>query len=197
VPAEGQEKIMQDYSMNQEDDRVSQASSESPQGDRTQAGQAGDSTPGLEELLRKAELQVQEHREAWLRAKAETDNMRKRADAEVANARKFGVESFANALLPVKDSLEAALAVENDTVESLRTGVEITLRQLAAAFDKFNLTEIDPQGQKFDPHRHEAMTMVQSDAEPNTVVQVLQKGYALHDRVIRPALVSVAAPKQG
>ena len=151
--------------------------------------------PSIEELLRQAELKAQEHHDAYLRAKAETDNVRKRAQIDVQNAHKFGVESFANALVPVKDSLEAALAAQNNTVETLRGGVELTLKQLATAFEKFSLTEINPVGQKFDPHRHQAMTMVEADAEPNTVVQVLQKGYALYDRVLRPALVCVAKAK--
>jgi molecular chaperone GrpE len=188
---------MQEYSMNQDDDKIAQAYGEGPEGARAEATTTADSMPGLEELLRKAELQAQEHHDAWLRAKADADNVRKRAQADVANAHKFGVESFAKSLLTVKDSLEAALAADNNTVESLRTGVELTLKQLSAVFEKFMLTEINPVGEKFDPHRHEAMTMVQADAEPNTVVQVLQKGYALHERVIRPALVSVAAPKAG
>jgi molecular chaperone GrpE len=151
--------------------------------------------PSIEELLRQAELKAEEHHDAYLRARAETDNIRKRAQLDVQNAHKFGVESFANALLPVKDSLEAALAAPNNTVETLRGGVELTLKQLATAFEKFSLTEINPIGQKFDPHRHQAMSMVEADAEPNTVVQVLQKGYALYDRVLRPALVCVAKAK--
>jgi molecular chaperone GrpE len=185
---------MQENSMNQDDDKFSPGYGERTEDTETTAT---DSMPSLEELLRKAELQAQEHHDAWLRAKAEAENVRKRAQIDVANAHKFGVESFANSLLPVKDSLEAALAAQNNTLESLRSGVELTLKQLAAVFDKFSLTEINPVGEKFDPHRHQAMTMVPADAEPNSVVQVLQKGYALHDRVIRPALVSVAAPKQG
>jgi molecular chaperone GrpE len=163
------------------------------------AGASGDEVreapPSAEELLARAEQQVREHQEAFLRAKAETDNIRKRAQIDVQNAHKFGVESFASALLPVKDSLEAALAAENNTVETLRGGVELTLKQLVTAFEKFSLTEIDPLGQKFDPHRHQAMSMVQADAEPKTVVQVLQKGYTLHERVLRPALVCVAKAK--
>jgi molecular chaperone GrpE len=149
----------------------------------------------LQERLQKAEQAAEENREAWLRAVAESDNIRKRAQTEVSNAHKFALESFAAELLPVKDSLEAALASENVTVESLKTGDELTLRQLRSALEKFNVTEVNPVGQKFDPHRHQAMTMVDSDAEPNTVVQVLQKGYMLHDRVLRPALVTVAKPK--
>jgi molecular chaperone GrpE len=102
------------------------------------------------------------------------------------------VENFTAELLAVKDSLEAALVAENATVDSMKNGVELTLRQLKSVFEKFNVTEINPQGQKFDPHRHQAIGTIASDAEPNTVVQVLQKGYLLHDRVVRPALVMVA-----
>ena len=147
---------------------------------------------GPEEQLKKAELAATEHHDAWLRAKAEADNIRKRAQADVANAHKFAVENFTAELLTVKDSLEAALAAENATADSMKSGVELTLRQLKNAFDKFNVAEINPAGQKFDPHRHQAISTMESAAEPNTVVQVLQKGYLLHDRVIRPALVIVA-----
>lgn len=158
----------------------------------TETQAAPDTMPSAEELLRKAELDAQEHHDAWLRAKAETENVRKRAITDVANAHKYAVENFATELLAVKDSLEAALAVETATVESLKSGAELTLKQLSAAFEKFKLTEVSPVGQKFDPHRHQAISMVEADAEPNTVVQVLQKGYVLHDRVVRPALVTVA-----
>ena len=148
--------------------------------------------PSLEESLKKAELAAQEHHDAWLRAKAEADNVRKRAQTDVANAHKYAIETFSTALLDVKDSLEAALAANNATLESLRSGVELTLKQLNSVFERFRLTEINPLGQKFDPHRHQAITTVESDAEPNTVVQVLQKGYLLNDRVIRPAMVMVS-----
>jgi molecular chaperone GrpE len=151
--------------------------------------------PTLEQRLREAELNAQEHHDAWLRARAESDNIRKRSQTEIANAHKFAVESFATELVPVKDSLEAALASESATVESLRSGVELTLRQLKSVFEKFNLKEVDPLGEKFDPHRHQAISTAESDRDPNTVVQVLQKGYLLHDRVIRPALVIVAKAK--
>ncbi|HET9403982.1 MAG TPA: nucleotide exchange factor GrpE [Burkholderiales bacterium] len=149
-------------------------------------------TANTVEELRKAELAAAEHREAWLRAKAEADNVRKRAQVEITNAHKFAVENFSTELLAVKDSLEAALAAENATAESMKSGVELTLRQLKNVFEKFNVSEVNPAGQKFDPHRHQAIGTVESSAEPNTVVQVLQKGYLLHDRVIRPALVMVA-----
>jgi molecular chaperone GrpE len=149
-------------------------------------------TAGPEERLKKAELAAAEHHDAWLRAKAEADNIRKRAQADVASAHKFAVENFTVELLAVKDSLEAALAAENATVDTMKSGIELTIRQLKNVFDKFSIAEINPAGQKFDPHRHQAISTLESDAEPNTVVQVLQKGYLLHDRVIRPALVMVA-----
>jgi len=149
----------------------------------------------LEERLKKAELASAEHHDAWLRAKADADNIRKRARGEIASAHKFAVEGFASELLAVKDSLEAALAAENASVESMGSGVELTLKQLAGVFERFNLAEINPVGSKFDPHRHQAISTMECDAEPNTVVQVLQKGYLLHDRVIRPALVIVAKPR--
>ena len=149
-------------------------------------------TVGVDEQLRKAEQAAREHQEAWLRAKAEADNIRKRAQTEIASAHKFALENFAAELLPVKDSLEAALAAENATTDSMRSGVQLTLKQLVAAFDRFSLSEVNPVGQKFDPHRHQAISTLESDAEPNTVLQVLQRGYLLHERVVRPALVIVA-----
>ncbi len=151
--------------------------------------------PSLQELLKQAELAAEEHRDAWLRAKAEADNIRKRAQLDIANAHKYGIESFASELLTVKDSLEAALAINNATIENIKSGVELTLKQLNSVFERFSLAEINPAGQKFDPHRHQAINTIESEAEPNTVVQVFQKGYLLNDRVIRPALVAVAKPK--
>jgi molecular chaperone GrpE len=172
------------------------ADSETPDAAAPAATQpAGEVTPSVEELLKKAELAAQEHHDAWLRAKAETDNVRRRAQIEVANAHKYALENFAGELLPVKDSLEAALAAETPAVEGLKSGVELTLKQLQSVFDKFNLVEINPARQKFDPHRHQAISAIESDAEPNTVLQVLQKGYLLNDRVLRPALVTVAKSK--
>ena len=186
---------MQESPLNQEAAQDDRGDGTPGAGAEADSGSTRETMPSVEELLRKAELQAQEHHDAWLRAKAETENIRRRAQVDVANAHKFGVESFAGALLPVKDSLEAALAAQNNTVESIRSGVELTLKQLLTAFDKFSLTEINPVGEKFDPHRHQAMSMVESDHAPNTVVQVLQKGYTLHERVVRPALVCVARPK--
>jgi molecular chaperone GrpE len=154
-----------------------------------------DTMPSLEALLKAAELQAAEHHDAWLRAKAETENMRRRAAEDVDKARKFAVENFASELLAVKDSLEAALVAESPSAENMKDGVELTLKQLAAAFAKFNLNDIDPLGEKFDPHQHQAIQVVESDQPANTVVTVLQKGYRLNERTLRPALVMVAKGK--
>lgn len=151
--------------------------------------------PSTAELLAQAENRAKEHHDSWLRAKAETENVRRRAQTDVSNAHKFAVENMASELLPVKDSLEAALSTENASSEAMRNGVELTLKQLAQVFDKTHLREINPIGEKFDPHRHQAISMLASDKEPNTVINVLQKGYLLYDRVIRPALVTVSAGK--
>ena len=148
--------------------------------------------PSLETLLKQAELAAQEHHDAWLRAKADADNIRKRAQTDIANAHKYAIENFSTELLAVKDSLEAALVINNVTVDNLKSGVELTLKQLNSVFEKFRVTDINPLGQKFDPHRHQAISMVPSEATPNTVISVLQKGYVLHDRIIRPAMVVVA-----
>ena len=160
------------------------------------AGSAVETMPSLEELLKKAELDAAEHHDAWLRAKADSENIRKRAQIDIANAHKYATENFSTELLTVMDSLEAALAVENATVENFKSGMELTLKQLTAAFDKFNIKVINPNGEKFDPHQHEAMCTVDSELAPNTVVHVMQKGYILNDRVIRPALVTVSKAKE-
>jgi len=154
-----------------------------------------DSMPSLEESLRQAELKAAEHHDAWLRAKAETENVRRRAQDDIAKAGKFAADKFAQAMLPVKDSLEAALATDNATLETLRQGVELTLKQLAAAFQGANVTEINPVGEKFDPNKHQAISALEADGEPNTVITVLQKGYLLHERTMRPALVIVSKAK--
>ena len=154
-----------------------------------------ESTPSLEEMIRAAELKAEEHHDAWLRAKAETENVRRRAQDDISKAHKFAIEKFAGELLAVKDSLEAALAAENPSTESLKAGSELTLKQLVAAFEKSGLKEINPAGEKFDPNFHQAISMIESEQEPNTVVTVLQKGYLIAERVLRPALVIVAKPK--
>ena len=154
-----------------------------------------DPQPNLEHLLKEAEIKAAEHHDAWIRAKAETENIRKRAQSDVTNAHKYAIENFSAELLTVMDSLDAALAIENASVESYKNGMELTLKQLTNVFDKFNIKAIDPKGEKFDPHQHQAMCTVDSELTPNTVVQVMQKGYKLHERIIRPALVSVSKAK--
>jgi molecular chaperone GrpE len=154
-----------------------------------------DTLPSIEEQFRQLELKAAEHYDAWLRAKAEGENIRRRAQEDIAKAHKFAVEKFAGELLAVKDSLEAALAVPEQTVESFKAGVELTLKQLVSAFEKNALLEINPVGEKFDPHKHQAIGMVDSEQEPNTVVTVLQKGYLIAERTLRPALVMVAKGK--
>jgi molecular chaperone GrpE len=157
---------------------------------------AGPKELSVEDRLREAEMLAAEHHDAWLRAKAEADNVRKRAQSDIAAAHKFAVERFAQNLLAVKDSLEATLANTGASVEALSSGVELTLKQLAAAFEKAQIVEVNPLGDKFDPHRHQAINMVESEQPANTVVQVLQKGYLIADRVLRPALVVVAKSKE-
>ncbi|MNK60306.1 heat shock protein GrpE [compost metagenome] len=169
-----------------------------------EVGQNADAAPAaqdaqaeLNELraqLDAAQATVNEQHDQLLRVHAEAENVRRRAQEEVSKARKFGIESFAESLVPVKDSLEAALAQPDQTVETLREGVEVTLKQLTAAFERNLLKEIAPaQGDKFDPHLHQAISSIPSEQPANTVLQLLQKGYAIADRTLRPALVVVSA----
>jgi molecular chaperone GrpE len=147
----------------------------------------------VERDLQAALAKANENYESFLRAKAEVENTRRRAQEDISKAHKFAIESFAESLVPVMDSLEKALEVQNATAESLREGVEITLRQLKTAFERNKLVPIDPKGEKFDPHKHQAISMVPADNVPaNHVVSVLQKGWMIAERVLRPALVTVA-----
>jgi molecular chaperone GrpE len=153
---------------------------------------------GADLTRRLAELEAKhaEVSDAFLRAKAEAENTRRRAEEEISKARKYAVESFADSLVPVKDSLEAAIAIPAATPEQLLEGVHATLRQLNAALERNKVLEISPAaGTKFDPHQHQAISVVPAEQEANTVVAVLQKGYLISDRVLRPALVTVAAAK--
>ena len=153
-----------------------------------------DPAADLAELLKKAESEAADLRDAWLRARADADNTRKQAQADIAKTYKYAVEKFAEDLLPVKDALEQTLAVENVTPETLKSGAELTLKALETAFGRAQITEINPVGERFDPHRHQAMMTVESREPPNTVVTVYQKGYLINDRTLRPALVAVAKP---
>ena len=160
------------------------------------ATQVDAAPPTLEAQLAELQARHTEMSDAYLRAKAETENIRRRAEEEVAKARKFAVESFAESMLPVRDSLEAAISIPNATNEQLLEGTHATLRQLTSALERHRVLAIaPPAGTRFDPHQHQAISVVPADQEPNTVVAVLQKGYLIADRVLRPALVTVTAPK--
>jgi molecular chaperone GrpE len=146
--------------------------------------------------LQAALAKANENYDLFLRARADGENIRRRAQDDVAKAHKFAIESFAESLVPVMDSLEKALETQSATAESLREGASITLKQLQSAFEKSRLTAIDPKGEKFDPHKHQAISSVAAEGvPPNHVVAVLQKGWMIADRVLRPALVTVAAAK--
>jgi molecular chaperone GrpE len=151
-------------------------------------------TESTDSQTRIAELEAQlaEAQAAVLYVKAEGENIRRRALDDIEKARKFALEKFSNELLAVKDSLDAALLIEATDAQSYKDGVEITAKQLGSVFDKFNIAEINPLGEKFDPNKHQAISMLENSGEPNTVTSVLQKGYTLNDRVLRPALVMVA-----
>jgi molecular chaperone GrpE len=150
--------------------------------------------PSLGAQLVEAQARATEYHDAFLRAKAEQENIRRRAQEDISKARKFAVEAFAESLVPVIDSLEAALSAEAATPEAMRNGIELTLKQLQSAFEKGHLATLNPAGEKFDPNRHQAISMVPAPEGvlPNHVVTVLQKGYLIADRVLRPALVTVA-----
>lgn len=168
-----------------------------PQSPQEQAVEApaAEVIPSMEEQLQAAERKAQEHYDAWMYAKAESENIRRRAADDVTKAQKFAVEKFSNEMLAVKDSLEAGLSVTTENVESFKSGMELTLKQLSSVFEKFHIVEINPVGEKLDPHKHQAIGMIPSDQPANTVVSVMQKGYSLNDRVLRPALVMVAQGK--
>jgi molecular chaperone GrpE len=159
--------------------------------------QQNDEFERLTEELSSLKIKSADLADQFLRAKADAENARRRAEEEVVKARKFGIESFAESLLPVADSLDAALAIKEATPEQLRQGADATLRQLTAALERNKVIAINPAtGAKFDPHQHQAISVVPApaDQEPNTVVAVLQKGYVIADRVLRPALVTVSSP---
>lgn len=174
--------------------------SQNPEVEQAEAQAApADAAPAMSDLeaqLSATEAKLAEMHDAFMRAKAESENIRRRAQEDVTKAHKFAVESFAEAMVPVKDSLEMALKVENPTLESLKEGVEMTLKQLNSAFERNRLVEVMPAaGDKLDPNKHQAVAMVPAEQEANTVVAVLQKGYMIADRLLRPAIVTAAQPK--
>ncbi|MDN2708002.1 nucleotide exchange factor GrpE [Janthinobacterium sp. SUN118] len=167
-----------------------------PQADAAATAPSTPAEPTLEEQLASTEARLAEMHDAFMRAKADGENIRRRAQEDVAKAHKFAVESFAEAMVPVKDSLETALTVEAPTIESLKEGVELTLKQLNAAFERNRLVEVLPaQGEKLDPMKHQAVAVVPAEQEANTIVSVLQKGYMIADRLLRPAIVTTAQAK--
>ena len=171
---------------------ASEQSSADTENQQTQQGDSVTSDPAV--VIERLKGELAEKHDALLRAQAETENVRRRSQEDVSKARKFAIESFAENLVPVRDSLEAALALEQQTLETMREGVQTTLKQLTSAFERNHLKEIVPAvGDKFDPHHHQAIATVPAQQPPNTVVMVLQKGYLITDRVLRPALVTVAS----
>jgi molecular chaperone GrpE len=189
------------------DKRMTQQPNGPPLGDLVATGETAEragAMPGADvagvaddiaQQLARVESEVAELKDAWLRAKAETDNVRKQAQTDIAKAHKYAVERFAEDLLPVKDALEQTLAAGDVSLETLKAGAALTLKALQASFERAQVVEINPVGEKYDPHRHQAMQLVESDQPPNTVVDVFQKGYLINDRTLRPALVTVAKGK--
>jgi molecular chaperone GrpE len=173
------------------------------QEDQNQTPETEDTTEASVELeqiaedrLAELEVQLAEQQAAVLYAKAEGENIRRRASDDIDKARKYALEKFSSELLAVKDSLDAALDVANASVESYKDGVELTSKQLVSVFEKFNIAEVNPVGEKFDPNKHQAISAIEAEGEPNTVHSVLQKGYTLNERVLRPALVMVVKAKE-
>jgi molecular chaperone GrpE len=185
APSSAQENTHEINELNQAD----QASDPSNPGDQSNKPL----TP--EETIVALEAQIKEFQDQFLRAKAEVENARRRSMEDVAKAHKFAIEGFAEHLLPVLDSLSAALTDSSADSAKMKEGIELTLKQLVSALEKGRVLEINPVGEKFDPHRHQAIAMVPHEQEANTVVTVLQKGYLIADRVLRPALVTVSQPK--
>ena len=189
MPDRGENRIEPTFG----EDTQNSAPSENPPADSA-------AVAALKEELARAQASATEHQDKFLRAKAETENIRRRAETDVANARKFGIEAFAAELLAVRDSLELAKGVDlsqgGDVTKKMIEGLDLTLKLFDAAFQKFGLTVVDPTGEKFDPDRHQAMTMLETDdVPPHHIVKVVQKGYLLNNRLLRPAMVVVAKPK--
>ncbi len=185
-------KTMSDHS----ETNLSQSAPAPEEVEAAMAAHASDELARLQGELAELKAKSADLADQFLRAKAEAENARRRAEDEVSKARKFGIESFAESLLPVADSLDAALSIKEATPQQLREGADATLRQLTSALERNKVMAINPAaGAKFDPHQHQAISVVPAEQEPNTVVAVLQKGYVIAERVLRPALVTVTAPK--
>jgi len=191
APSSAQEKTHEINELN----KASQASDPSKAADAANSGEQSNQPLTPEETILALEAQIKEFQDQFLRAKAEVENARRRSMEDVAKAHKFAIEGFAENLLPVLDSLNAALTDSGADSAKMKEGIELTLKQLVSALEKGRVLEINPVGEKFDPHRHQAIAMVPHEQEANTVVTVLQKGYLIADRVLRPALVTVSQPK--
>ena len=185
--------------MNQNSNQTEKTNENTPTEEvAAEATGAGEAEPSLEQQLEAIRTEAEKNHENFLLASAEAENIRKRAQNEIAQARKFAIEKFATELLSVRDSLELASATEIDSddggaMEKMREGLQLTLKQLDSVFEKFEISVIDPKGEKFNPDHHQAMAMVETeDLEPNHVVEVMQKGYLLKDRLLRPAMVVVS-----
>ena len=182
--------------MNASEPRPDTSLDESLRPERDPGGAPASTTP--DDPLQKARAEAEEMKDSWLRARAEIENVRRQGQADVARAHKYAVEKFAEDLLAVKDALEQTVSADASvSVDTLKAGADLTLKSLNAAFAKAQIREIDPAGQKFDPHQHQAMQAVVSAEPPGTVVTVFQKGYMINDRVLRPALVTVAKAADG
>ena len=173
-----------------------QPEEDTPEQDEADGGESVENVvdeSDVTQMLEEAQQQVTEYQDKMVRVQAEMENLRKRADKQVEDAHKYANDKFAAELLQVKDSLELGLSAEDIDVDKLRKGTELTLKLLNNVFEKFSIEEIDPMGEAFDPNLHEAMTMQESaEHEPNTVLTVVQKGYSLHGRLVRPAMVIVS-----
>jgi molecular chaperone GrpE len=191
APSSAQENTHEINELN----KASQASDPSKAADAANLGEQSNQPLTPEETILALEAQIKEFQDQFLRAKAEVENARRRSMEDVAKAHKFAIEGFAENLLPVLDSLNAALTDSGADSAKMKEGIELTLKQLVSALEKGRVLEINPVGEKFDPHRHQAIAMVPHEQEANTVVTVLQKGYLIADRVLRPALVTVSQPK--
>jgi molecular chaperone GrpE len=191
VPSSKQENTHEINELNQ----VGQESNPSKVADAANSNDQSNQPMTPEEVIVALEAQIKEFQDQFLRAKAEVENARRRSMEDVAKAHKFAIEGFAEHLLPVLDSLSAALTDSSADSAKMKEGIELTLKQLVSALEKGRVLEINPVGEKFDPHRHQAIAMVPHEQEANTVVTVLQKGYLIADRVLRPALVTVSQPK--
>jgi len=180
-------------SVDQTAEELEQNQQDSQQNDEAQLESPEKNADSLEAQLEDAQKKASENWEQFLRAKAEMDNLRRRNAKDVENAHKYGIEKFVTELLPVLDGMAMGLAVEDASAESLREGMELTVNMMGKMMEKLGIEEVDPLNEKFDAEKHQAMTMQpNADVEPNTVIAVMQKGYVLNNRLIRPAMVIVS-----